>query len=471
MPRLLRVSRRLVHSGLLREALWGAGLCLLIVGSIYVFWPKPGQSQTDAAGRPAEIPLLQVPLTPANAARIFAEYRELARRENGALWGMRLDAPILFVDEKTRRVVTDQPDAAGVLRPEENVFVGVLPDEVTIGGTVQEWSGTRWVMLPWPMPRAQSERMLMLAHEMFHYFEPRLGIPLVTPTSAHLDTRDGRLWLRLERRALRAALQSRDAERTVAIRDALLFRAHRRTLFPDARRLEPSLEVVEGVAEYTGLRLAYPEREDARQRALMDFDLTDKSESFVHSFAYASGATYALLLDDADPEWRSGINAESDLGEMVRTAMQLDLPADLAAATMQRAAAYDYEALAAQEDRRQKDQEEFWRRCQERYVHGSTLTLPVRDMKFQFDPRAVRAFKNLGRVYEQAKITDAWGILEATGGVMIADDWSRVVVPAPADPATVPLAGDGWRLRLNESWELRAAERAGDLMATEHSKP
>jgi len=59
------------------------------------------------------------------------------------------------------------------------------------------------------------------------------------------------------------------------------------------------------------------------------------------------------------------------------------------------------------------------------------------------------------------KMSDAWGILDVTGGALIAGDWSKVVVPAPRDPNARPLAGDGWTLELNAGWELRAGERTG----------
>jgi len=47
---------------------------------------------------------------------------------------------------------------------------------------------------------------------------------------------------------------------------------------------------------------------------------------------------------------------------------------------------------------------------------------------------------------------------------LIANNWSKVIVPAPRDPNVRPLAGDGWTLNLNPGWELRAAKRKGDYI-------
>lgn len=86
-----------------------------------------------------------------------------------------------------------------------------------------------WVMVPWPLPKEKRERMLFLAHEMFHRVQGKLGLspPDIAPT--HLDTRDGRIWLQLEWRALEAALRQTGPERRRATTDALIFRAYRRS--------------------------------------------------------------------------------------------------------------------------------------------------------------------------------------------------------------------------------------------------
>ena len=163
---------------------------------------------------------------------------------------------MLFVDPETRAVVANQADREGSLKRQGNVFVGTLPDRVLIAGTVTTWAGVRWIMLPWPLPREQPERLRFLAHETWHRVHDQLGLPGANPTNAHLDTRDGRTWLQLEWRALEAALQHAGGERRRATEDALTFRAYRRQLFPGAAAEERALEMNKGPAEYTGVRLS-----------------------------------------------------------------------------------------------------------------------------------------------------------------------------------------------------------------------
>src|SRR5205814_9382415 len=109
-------------------------------------------------------------------------------------------------------------------------------------------------MVMWPAvgERATSQRALLL-HECFHRIQDDLGFPATQGDNAHLDSLDGRYWFLLELRALAKALRNED--RVAAIRDAIAFRAKRRSLFPDAAESERKLENNEGVAEYTGVAL------------------------------------------------------------------------------------------------------------------------------------------------------------------------------------------------------------------------
>ena len=87
------------------------------------------------------------------------------------------------------------------------------------------------------MIRAERGRPFM--HELFHRIQPGLGLiapPLATNAGepSHLDSLEGRYWLRLEWRALARALGASGAARTSAIADALAFRAARYQRFPGA---------------------------------------------------------------------------------------------------------------------------------------------------------------------------------------------------------------------------------------------
>jgi hypothetical protein len=375
-----------------------------------------------------------------------------------------LCGPILLADPKTRAVIANQADRKGLLVEQDGVFVGKLHPEETIAGTAKDWAGVTWVMLPWPLPKEKNERLHMLAHEMFHRVQPGLGLQGTGGSTAHLDTRDGRIWLQLEWRALRAALEKQGDQRRRPIEDALLFRAFRRSLFPGAAAGERAQEMGESLAEYTGVVLATDSKSAAIKRALWNFERAKSWPSFGYSFAYVSGPPYGLLLDEFKPDWRNGLTSKDDLGQILQKALSIKLPENLEAAANKRAAEYDAEQLIAAETKRAKAGEDRLEEYRERFVTGPVLVIPIQSMQFQFDPRDIQPLDDLDKVYPKMKMSDAWGILEVTGGALIANDWSRVVVPAPSEPTARALKGDGWTLELKEGWEARPGKRPGDYI-------
>jgi hypothetical protein len=62
------------------------------------------------------------------------------------------------------------------------------------------------------------------------------------------------------------------------------------------------------------------------------------------------------------------------------------------------------------------------------------------------------------------RITDDWGILEATRGALMKPDWSAVIVCAPSIAAGASLKGDGWTLELKPGWKLVPGNRTGDFI-------
>ena len=98
-------------------------------------------------------------------------------------------------------------------------------------------------------------RNWLLAHESWHRIQEDLGLPPKIEDNSHLVKLEGRIYLKLEWRALRKALLAIDSERIEAINDALIFRKYRHSLFKDARKHESRFEMHEGLADYTGAKL------------------------------------------------------------------------------------------------------------------------------------------------------------------------------------------------------------------------
>nr|MBA3272903.1 hypothetical protein [Chthoniobacterales bacterium] len=100
------------------------------------------------------------------------------------------------------------------------------------------------------------------------------------------------------------------------------------------------LEMHEGLAEYTGLKLSgNPEATQFAVDVLMKEAPAKKT--FVRSFASASGPAYGLLLDESSRDWRAKLQKEDDLGALLVQRLELNLPHDVAKTADEHAEKYD----------------------------------------------------------------------------------------------------------------------------------
>jgi hypothetical protein len=402
-------------------------------------------------------------IDPELAEQYFQEAARLSKADGGKLWGRSLDGPLIFVDRATRQAVANRADAEGQLRAAGSVFTGRLPDAVSIANMSTKWAGTDWTMVVWPLPQNAADRRILLMHESWHRVQSELGFPPTGPTNAHLDTLEGRFLLQLEWRALAAALNQRGDPRRSAIADALHFRAERRRKFPNAAAEERRLEMHEGLAEYTGVRLSgLDAAEQARTVAAKLERRPAEMPTFVRSFAYLSGPAYGVLLDAAAADWQRKANSGDDLGALVQSALGVTLPepdrVDLAARTRR----YDGDQLRAKEEERDRKRQQKIAVLKARFVDGPVLMIPLEKIQVSFDPNATQPLEGLGTIYMAARISDAFGTLTAPQGALVRGDFKQATVPAPSDPKARPLTGDGWTLQLADGWRLEPAGRKGD---------
>ncbi|MFL6584443.1 MAG: hypothetical protein ACJ8KU_07985 [Chthoniobacterales bacterium] len=387
------------------------------------------------------------------------EAAAICHQDDGALWGTSLCGPLLLINPGTREVFANQHDSEHQLREEGGVYLGKLPANVNVANTAVAWAGVKWTMIMLPLPEEKHRRAALMAHEMWHRIQEPLGLPQSGAKNDHLDTRAGRFWLQLEWRALAAALSRTGTAEQEAITDAVTFRARRQQIFPEAAAEERSMEMNEGLAEYTGVRLSGSA--DLR-RYVIDVELKDApaKPTFVRSFAYATGPAYGVLLDESAPGWPTRVRRTDNLTELLAKARGIALPADLVATADKRAEAYAGAALAESEANRERDRAETEKIYRARLVDGPVLVIPLQKMNMQFNPGNLIPLPGHGTVYPQIRIIDAWGVLDVTNnGALLASDFSRVVVAAPAGiSAGENVEGDGWKLHLNAGWTLRQRE-------------
>lgn len=394
----------------------------------------------------------------AAAARALGEAEAICGEKG--VWRKTLCGPMMIVDPASRQIVANR--AAPGLTATAGVFVGQLPPEMPVANTAVDWNGRKWSMVMQgalgddPVARAQ-----LLMHESFHRIQAELGFPMRSPDIPYLSSTMGRAMLRLEWRALSKALTAEDeGQRLRAIADALAFREFRRWT-ADGPEAERQLEINEGLAEYTGLKLSG--RADKAAWVAAKLGRMEGADSFARTFAYGSGPAYGLLLDRYSPHWRDRLKGSDDLGAVLERAVgarRLGEHVDVTQAQVR----YGGDEVFRQEHERQVVRDQATASWKAKLVDGPVLHLPLRQVNVSFDPNTVFPLPPLGTVYPAIQVSDVWGVLKVDGGALIEGAWSAMRVQAGPSGAT---AGPGWTLELKPGWRIVPGERAGDLKVEE----
>jgi hypothetical protein len=389
---------------------------------------------------------------------------------------------MLLVEPRTRRVYGNAPFPGGVLQavgtgsaPRVPVYEGTLPDSIGLANTSVVWAGRGWSMVLLPVFAQRPLRLNLLFHESFHRLQDSLGMPTQSPTAGFLDTREGRIWFRLELRALVSALSKPVNRRAADLRNALVYRALRFALHPGEDSIEHALEWNEGLAEFTGTYASGADLDTAYLPGMVRADTI--RPSFTRSFAYFTGPLYGILLSQKDAGWPRHITADDNFEGVVRRVYGVGgpglpgaAPGSLAALRVEArrlAPQYGGAAIEAQEDAREtrrQAKEAVYRR---RLVQGPVLVLTVHGhMHVGFNPSTLFDLGAEGTVYPTMTMSDDWGTLEVTDGALF-KDWHTVRVPLDdsVKAGMTVIKTPGWSLTLNPGWTLAPGTRTGDLAA------
>jgi hypothetical protein len=302
-------------------------------------------------------------------------------------------------------------------------------------------------------------RAVILMHESFHVIQPRIGFNGNSDDGSisgdeYLDTQTGRVWLRGELHALRAALQSSGEARQRALRDAVAMRLYRHALLPESAESERRLDVLEGLAENTGIDAGLPPG-DRMAYALRDIAFVEKQPSYARSFPYATGPAYGELLDAAETNWRRKVTRESDISAMAMHAYGLNVAAPTAAQAERIIAAYGGKAIEAEETARAARKTALDAQYIGELVKGPTLTLPLTKFHITFNPRDIETLNPYGSVYHTLAVTAPWGSITVTNGdALIGKDFRTLIVAAPFPSTGGAIRGKGWILHLSAQYGI-----------------
>jgi hypothetical protein len=404
-----------------------------ILAIVVIVAPSPAAAQVDQQ----------------RAQEFFKEAQAVCARDGGRLWGVSICAPMVIGDARTQTFATSEPPPDAP-RPK---LIGLL------NGPIQ-WGDTMWAALTWDTLARQTprDRSGMLIHESFHIVQMRLGLGVGTVSAEHLDSVDGRYWMRLEWRALARALRESGEPRALAVREALAFRQARHARFPDKVESERALGINEGLASYTQAVLPAQSEAEAIASVLDLLRDAETGESFVRTFAYASGPAYGLLLDAASPGWPRKVRASDDPAVLLMRALGVQPVTDAAAAAVR----YGGAELRAAEERRERQRQARIAELRRQFVDGPVLVMPGGGGGLSNSMGAV-VIPDTGTVYFGAyRMSGEWGTLEADKGVLVTSDGRLRRLPAPVRRDETTVFGDGWTFKAAPGWVIREGARPGD---------
>jgi hypothetical protein len=275
--------------------------------------------------------------------------------------------------------------------------------------------------------------------------------------NGHLDTKNGRVYLRLELEALKNAVLAQTKESRIEhLTHALLFRKYRNQLFPETAAAENSLELNEGLAEYTGQTVSGLNRhEKANEHFTENINRFLKMPTFVRSFAYLTTPIYGYLLADTKKEWNKEITDQTNLAEYFIQSFQIKIPEDhLQTIVHTIENKYNAEEILAEETAREERNNRLLAEYRAKFVTRPHIDILPEQMNISFDPRNITALDSIGQVYPVARIIDNWGILTVEKGVLISPDWKKATLSAPVEITEQLITGDGWTLELKQGYIL-----------------
>jgi len=394
--------------------------------------------------------------------------------DGGILWGRSLCGSIALVDRQTRLVIANDTVAGKHFLRLGDAYVTTLPENQYVANTSFPWGGRTWTMVTLPVPKDRYARVALVMHEVFHREQEALGLRQPDALNNQLDMRPGRTWLRLEYRALARALEALPDQKAARhhAESALLFRAQRRSLYTGSDSLEATLEIQEGLPEYTGQRLAMQLTGEGPTRVAKYVRDYETTPTFVRAFAYGTGPALGVLLDQFAPSWRDAIRTKRDIGALLSKAIDFKLPRNLAAVARTRAQEYGWDEIDGTEAGRDSARAPAMNGYRARLGDGAVITLRQSkdSLAWSYDPTELIGFDLQSTVYPSGSFSAPWGKLTVDhGGVLVQNDFSRIRVGAPASPVagnTSEIKGDGWTLVLNPGWSLRAdSSRPGSFIA------
>jgi hypothetical protein len=387
------------------------------------------------------------------AEHYFNEAKKIFDRDSGKLWGINMNGPIMFIHPESRDIVANQQDPEKVLVKEGNLYIGKLPKEYNPANSTMKWNGIKWTTVLWYYIQDDEKQMLRtLTHESFHRIQDQLWFKHKADQSLkHFEEIEARVWFKLERNAVLKALKDNNHE---YIKDALIFKNYRRSLYQDSAEIEDASELHESLAVYTELKLTESNLDTIIQEIISSSNKNQELKNLHYAYPYIIGKIYGFLLDKLNIGWINQIDESFSCNKILSEYINLKLPEDIEHIALERSKLYKYNDILEFENERLDKINETINKYLNKINH-KPLVLNGLNASISFRARMMHKIENNANLIDSLRSVGNWGILEVRDGIIINSDYTEFKVSEPMKIGNNHAEGDDWSLELNKGYEIK----------------
>src|SRR5690554_882124 len=372
---------------------------LIILGLVFVF-PIDLHSQDSLKSKNIS-----------DASFLFKEVKRICDNDGGELWGENLFSKAILINIDNRFFVANDSLPIDNCARKGMYFIGYLPNIYPMANSILKVGSKKYASIRYS-DKNEFDTLLYIRtfiHEMFHVFMSSNNYDNVTYNNPHMDTRDGRVYLQLELLALKKALISNGVNRKEAIKEALCFRNKRQSLFPNSKANENNFDIQEGLAQYTEYSLAIFSERERISTLLNSIDRLIKETSYIRSFGYETGASYAFL-NNISNDWRKTVFIENDLSKITKNLYGVnDTEVDTSNLSIY-IKNYDYKSILLKEDSIEGAKDIFKLNIIERFNNGVLLVADLEDNSFSIISNMIQ-LDSTSTYFPYIKLTGKFGYI------------------------------------------------------------
>lgn len=371
------------------------------------------------------------------------EFKIEVKKEDGKLWGELFEIPMLI---KTNDFIVCSEPVDG-FKKYKSIYFGTAEDYTRGGNSCVSWRGKNWATFTYDANRFNNResRHNLFFHEAYHCLQFILNLGGQWTQCKHLNEFDARCLLRLELNALLKALESNTTD-TASLVNALAYRAYRYALYPNAYLEEAKMEMLEGVANYTGLKLSGKTKEGIVNEIKSNMSFNPQL------FAYLSGALYCFNLDKIDSTWRSRIKENDNFLYFTQSVFNIQLPESLLDNYTNTREMYNWSQIESEEKQIVKETKQKQEHYTRLFFESPVLHIPFNLCQgFTFKSTIIFPLEN-GKVYNEFYTSGEWGNLISTGEMFMGNE---LVLTKPMENTSATVKGEGWNINLNPQWIVK----------------